>query len=179
MKIVFIRNKYLKVIMALFIAVLSTTVFYLHITETETNGYRYVFATRNADESEKIEIFDIGKEKVVLSVPADKRMLDEAKSILDSITGIYVKANALPENGFIIKVAFRPELVIDKGWIVNYDINPVEKMFIIVPEGKTPYLLLLDNHERPYLFNFKRDIDKLLKYLEFQREADVQVPGSE
>ena len=116
------------------------------------------------------EIFDISQGRVVKSIPADKTVTDEAGRILKSITGMNMRLKALPEKGHIVKIPFEPNIRVKNQWFDKYDINPVGKIHIVFPQEEAPYLFMLDQKERPYLFNFKGETDTLLKYLNFETE---------
>ena len=172
MKVVFVNIKYLKAITAFFIIALSLLFFYIYKATSEADRYVQVFAVQAGTE-EDIEIFNVVEERVVKSIKANKKTINEAKSIMDSITGIYVKLNALPSDGYIIKIPFNPEIKADNKWFVNYGINSIGKLFVVIPENKAPYLIILDSKERPYLFNFSHDIDRLLNLLDFEIEKQT------
>lgn len=122
----------------------------------------------SANVSPNIEIFNIGKGSIIKVLPVNDIALAEAKKILRGITGMYLKANAIPEKGYIIKIPFEPNIKVKSQWLAEYDILSIDKMYIVFPHEGTPYLLILDKKERPYLYNFKSDTDKLLKSLKFE-----------
>ena len=66
----------------------------------------------SANIEKNIEIFDISKGIVEKTVPVNATELTEAKGILKGITGIYLKVNALPEKGHIIKIPFEPNIMV-------------------------------------------------------------------
>lgn len=116
---------------------------------------------------EDIEIFDIGKGSIVKIVKVNDIAINEAKKCLSGITGIYVKVNAFPEKGYIVKVPFEPKIKIKNQWLNENSINSVDKIFIIFPDDGKPYLLVLDGKERPFFFTIDCNTDKLLKSLSF------------
>ncbi len=109
-----------------------------------------------------IELFDIGKGCVIKAIPADDTALAESKKIIKGITGFYLKANAIPEKGNIIKIPFEPELNVRNKWLNNCGIKAIDKMYVVYPDESTPYLLILDKKGRPFLYNFDYDANKLL-----------------
>jgi len=100
----------------------------------------------------------------------DDISLSEAKKILKGITGLYLKANAIPEKGYIIKIPFEPDLKVKNQWLNDYDINYIDKMYIVFPEEGMSYLLVLDKKERPILYKTKSNVDTLLKRLKIKIE---------
>lgn len=116
---------------------------------------------------ENIEIFDIGKESVVKIVKVNDDAINEAKKCLNGITGIFVKVKAFPDKGYIVKVPFEPKIKVENPWLNDYGINSVDKIFIIFPDEEKPYLLVLDDRERPFFFTIDCNTDKLLESLNF------------
>lgn len=121
---------------------------------------------------EKIEIFDIGKGKVIKVVQINETALVESQKYLQGIVGMYLKVKAFPDKGYIIKIPFEPNIIVKNHFLNDDDINSIDKVFILLPEEKAPYLLVLDDRERPYFYCFKGDINKLLKSLNFEKEAE-------
>ncbi|MEN6316756.1 MAG: hypothetical protein ABFD25_21170 [Clostridiaceae bacterium] len=109
-----------------------------------------------------VELFDIGKGCVIKMTPVDDAVLAESKKIIKGITGYYLKANAIPEKGNIIKIPFEPDLNVRNKWLNNCGIKAIDKMYIVYPEEGTPYVLILDKRGRPYLYNFGCDANRLL-----------------
>lgn len=109
-----------------------------------------------------VELFDIGKGCVIKMIPVDDAVLAESKKIIKGITGYYLKANAIPEKGNIIKIPFEPDLNVRNKWLNNCGIKAIDKMYIVYPDESAPYLLILNEKGRPYLYNFDYDASKLL-----------------
>jgi len=168
MTVFFVNIKYIRIITAFFIIILSILFVYLYRSKLDEDKYVQVFAVQAGTEDD-IEIFDVIEERVIKTVKTNSKIINEAKNIMGSITGIYIKVNALPSDGYIIKIPFTPELKADNKWFVNYGINSIGKLFVVMPENKDPYLIILDSNERPYLFNFSGKTEKLLKLLDFER----------
>lgn len=128
--------------------------------------YITVFLTEPID-YEDIEIFDIGKGSIAKIVKVNDIAINEAKKCLSGITGIYVKVNAFPKKGYIVKVPFEPKVKVKNHWLNDYSINSLDKIFIIFPDEGKPYLLVLDDSERPLFFTIDCNTNKLLKSLNF------------
>ena len=156
MLIVTVNGRILKYIMAaIFIAVLGYGIYRIASPNLQAS----------ANIPENIEIFDIGKGCVTKIAPVDDAAIAEAKKILKGITGLYLKANAIPEKGYIIKIPFEPDINVKNHWLNDYDINYIDKMYIIYPEEGVPYLLILDKKERPVLYKTKSSTENILKKL--------------
>lgn len=182
MVVITIKGKLLRAIIASIFIVLLGFSFYRYTEDirAENRQYGTIFGISELDgvtvsaflvssnDKKNIELFDIGKGSVTKSVPVNDIVLTEAQKILKGITGMYLKANALPEKGCIIKIPFEPDIKVKNHWLNDYNINSIDKMFIIFHDEGTPYLLVLDSKERPYLFYFKGDTDKLMKSLKFK-----------
>lgn len=126
--------------------------------------YRYCVQScqTSVDTRLNVELFDIGKGCVIKMIPVDDAVLAESKKIIRGITGYYLKANAIPEKGNIIKIPFEPDLNVRNKWLNNCGIKAIDKMYIVYPEESTPYVLILDKKGRPYLYNFDYDANRLL-----------------
>ncbi|HOV27392.1 MAG TPA: hypothetical protein PK566_13685 [Pseudobacteroides sp.] len=115
-----------------------------------------------------VEIFDISKGEVIREMETSSVIQKEAENYLKNIDGMFVKANAIPEKGYIIKVAFEPPAKVDNKWLDSYGINSVDQVFVIFPENAIPYLLVLDKKSRPLFYNFEGRTNDLLQILNFQ-----------
>lgn len=119
---------------------------------------------------EDVEIFDIGKGKVIKAVQINETAIAESQKYLQGIVGMYPKIKAFPDKGYIIKIPFKTSIVVKNHFLNDYNINSIDKVFIILPEEKAPYLLVLDDRERPYLYCFKGNINKLLNSINFKTD---------
>lgn len=110
-----------------------------------------------------LEIFNIDKGCVTKVIPVDEDISAESKKIIKGISGLYVKANAIPEKGSIIKIPIMPELKVKNKWLNQCGIKTIDKIYIVYPDECKPYLLILDEKGRPFLYNCDHDINRLLK----------------
>jgi hypothetical protein len=115
-----------------------------------------------------IEIFDIAKGEVIREIEVSPVVRGEAEGYLKKITGMFGKVKALPEKGYIVRVSLEPSAKIENKWLSGYGINSVDQVFIILPEQTIPYLLVLDEKNRPLFYNFEGGINTLLENLNFQ-----------
>lgn len=84
---------------------------------------------------------------------------------------MYVEAKAFPDKGYIIRVPFEPSVKIQSQWLKDYGMNLVDEVFILFPEQGRPYLLVLDEKQRPLFYYFEGNTDVLLEKLNFKLES--------
>ncbi len=120
-------------------------------------------SARNDNETQYIEIFDIEQGRVIKRVKVSFVLQTEAIKYLDTITGVYVKANAFPKTGYIIRVPFEVCVEIHNKWFDGL----LKEVFVIFTGDEEPYLLLLDDKNRPLFYKFSGDTKALLKGLNF------------
>lgn len=110
----------------------------------------------------EIELLDIEKNKII-TIPTNPKIQLETKKIIKEIDNIVTKFNPIPDKGYIIKIPLTPSFQLENKWM-NTLINEV---FIIIPENEKPYLLIIDNENKPHFFTIKKEMDALLKTLDF------------
>ena len=111
-----------------------------------------------------IEIFDITKGKVIKVTDSKPKIQKIAIGYLHEISGVYGKFNPIPDNGYAIRIPLESSVKVESKWL-NVT---VDEVIIIFPEGEPPFLMLTDNENRLFCFNFKGDTKKLLKSLAFK-----------
>lgn len=116
-------------------------------------------------ENRKIEIFDITEGKVIAEYAPNSNIRNEAISFLDKVSGLYVKAKPIPEKGQIIRIPFDPAVKVKNKWITDSGITIANELYVLFPDPGKPFLLILDERERPWFFNFDADTSKLLQSL--------------
>lgn len=138
------------------------------INQSERTNLVAFLASANiqAKEEANIEIFDIGKGAVIKKVNSTPRIRSEAEKYLKEITGMYVRIKAFPDKGYIIRIPLEPSVMVQNQWLNQI----VKEVFVIFPEEGAPYLLVLDEKERPLFYTFKGNTDELLKSIEFKPE---------
>jgi len=133
----------------------------------ETSLVTFLTSTQTSDNVSKvIEIFDISKGEVIKKVQPNTSIQKAAISYLDGVSGIYVKVNAFPDKGYIIRIPLNPTAKVQTHWFNDYNIDSIDEVFILFPEQGDPFLLVLDKKSRPFFYTFKGDVDLLLKMLE-------------
>ena len=120
-------------------------------------------------EYKNIEIFDVSKGKVIKTVKSNSTFQIEAEQYLRGITGVYVKVQAFPIEGYIIRIPFEPNIAVQNKWLKDYGINILTETFIILPNEEKPYLLVLDQYQRPIFYDFEGDTNALIETLDFKQ----------
>jgi len=139
------------------------------VNKLDKSNVAAFFVTESIEGQDKrdIEIFDIEKGIVIKKVSPNSqtqvKIQKEVRKYLEGITGMYVKVNALPDRGYIVRLPLEPAVTIRNQWLNQ----TVKEVFIIFSEG-APYLLVLDEKERPLFYNFDSNTDELLELLEFE-----------
>lgn len=123
------------------------------------------FAISLNDENKNIEIFDINKGQVIASLSANHLVYSEAIEYLKNITGMYPKVNAIPNNGYIIRIPLEPSVFVKNQWIDE----TLNEIYVIFPsKDDSPYLLILDDKDRPLFFTFNADTNALLENIDLE-----------
>ena len=120
----------------------------------------------NAQTNKQIEIFDINKGKVVMSVEPNPDSQQAVRKFLEGITGVYVKYNPIPQKGFMIRVPLEPHIVVKNQWFNDL----VDEVTIIFPDQEDPYLMVFNDENRPFFLTFEGDITNFFKLLNFKPE---------
>ena len=131
----------------------------------------FLSSTRITGEGRKIEIFDVSEGKVIAKYPSSTMIREEAGSFLVKITGLYGKVKALPETGQIIRIPFDPAIEAKSKWVTNCGITNINELYVLFPGSGEPYLLILDEKDRPWFFNFNANTSTLLLHLNIQLSA--------
>ncbi len=117
-----------------------------------------------AQNNHQIEIFEIKKGKVTKRLPLNEEIQEEAENYLNEITGVFVKYNPIPGQGFMIKVPLEPNIMVKNQWINDL----VDEVVIIFPGDEEPYLMVHDNENNMHFYTFKGGTDKLLTLINYK-----------
>ncbi|CAH2717616.1 hypothetical protein BACCIP111895_04832 [Neobacillus rhizosphaerae] len=117
-----------------------------------------------AQTNHQIQIIDIKKGKVIKNVQKNPDLQQEVEKFLEGITGVYVKLNPYPNNGFVIKIPLEPNVTVENQWFNDL----LDEVMIIFPVQENPYLLVFDNENQPYFFKFQGNTSKFLGLLNFK-----------
>ena len=113
----------------------------------------------SAESSLNIEIFDINKGGVVMRVPTNSFVQEEAKNNLQGITNVYGKFKPIPKEGYMIRIPLEPSIQLQNQWINQ----AVDQVIILFPVDEKPFLLVLDDGGKPIFFSFEGKNEALLK----------------
>ena len=119
-----------------------------------------------AQTNKQIEIFEINKGKVIMNVEPNPDSQQAVQEFLEGITGVYVKYNPIPKNGFMIRVPLEPNIVVKNHWFNDL----VDEVTIIFPDQEDPYLMVFNDENRPFFLTFEGDTANFLKLLNFKPE---------
>jgi hypothetical protein len=116
------------------------------------------------ENSGEVQIFDIGKGRIVKKMKTSPAIQNEAEKMVSSITGVYTRIKPFPDNGYIVRLPLNPALLVQNGYISA----SVDKIYVIFTQKEPPILLILDNNEKPFVYNFSRSTEELIKHLDFK-----------
>lgn len=120
------------------------------------------FPSVQAAGESNIEVFDVKKEQVVKTIANSDRIQREVNKCLNTITSMTKRFNPIPEEGQIIKIPVEPSVMVNNQWFSSL----VDEVKLILPTNETPLLMIFDDENKPYFFEFKQDITKLLSEME-------------
>lgn len=134
--------------------------------------FSLVFTNPAVQDFKPIELFDIGKEQVVRSIPSDASIQKEAESCLQGITNIYVRFRPIPSKGYMVKIPLENPVQVDNPWVKCL----VDQIILVFPGEEKPYLLVFDNRNRLTCLTFEGKTDALLKKLELELDPATGGP---
>ncbi|GGF89194.1 hypothetical protein [Paenibacillus abyssi] len=105
-----------------------------------------------------VQVFDVAQGKVVKSFDNDAEFQGFAESWLKSVTGLAPQLKPDDKCGYVYRIPLTKPAMIKTG---NLSLH-VEDVFLFYCAGKPPILLVFDTEKRPYLLNFKADLQPFL-----------------
>lgn len=118
-----------------------------------------------AETNQYVEVFDIKNDKVIMQVNSDIVLQQEAKKFLEGITGVYVKFNPIPKEGYMIKVPLEPSIMVENQWFNDL----VNEVIIIFTSEEDPYIMIFDDENRAHFLTSEGDLVQLLLLVNFNR----------
>lgn len=115
---------------------------------------------------DEVQIFDIGKGKVVKRMKVTESLQEQARQIIGSITGMYAKVQPFPDKGYIVRIPVDPAVRVQNEYINA----TIDRIYVIFTENEPPIVLILDSSEKPFVYNFSWNTDELEKQLDFRFE---------
>lgn len=119
---------------------------------------------QNKQQNNQIQVFDVKKGRVVLSVANNEEFQAEAKKWLSDITSLAPEVQ--PDMGatYIIRVPLLPHQTVNVG---NVNLTAKEVFLFYYSEtNDEPLLLVFDENKKPYFFHIHEDVTPFLKKLE-------------
>jgi len=115
----------------------------------------------------QVELFDTDKERVVRQFANTAPFQQEAKEILDSVSGRVMELNPPLDKALIVKIPLSPvqKLQVPKA---RLDAS-IYQMFVVMPKHgqRRPYLILHTEKEETLVVEFARDVEKLRHLIEW------------
>lgn len=136
----------------------------------DTHFLAFLSQDKKNDDSLNIEVFDIGKGKVISSTPLILDIQNEVFNYVKSVKDLYTKVIPFPEKGYVISVPFDKPMNVRIKLLNEVGIKTLHTVFIILSEKEAPVLLVLDSRQRPYFFTFTSGIQPLLDYVKLSPE---------
>ncbi|MBB2483406.1 hypothetical protein H5P36_24950 [Bacillus sp. APMAM] len=118
----------------------------------------------SAQTNKQIEIFDIGKERVVKKVHMTADIQEDVKRFLERTTSVYPKVKPIPSRGFMIKVPLDPAVEIRNQWLHGR----LNQVILVFPPKERPFYLVMDEKNRTHLFLFEGETNTLLRKLNYK-----------
>jgi hypothetical protein len=115
--------------------------------------------------AERVELFDSDAEKVVATFDNTKEFQQEARVILDSVSGIVKELNPTLTHVLIAKIPLAPPQKLTARSI-DTDAE-IATMFVVMPkrEVRQPYLILLTKENETLVVEFGQKTDQLRRLL--------------
>ena len=126
----------------------------------------FLITTNATAQSDQIEVFDIGKGKVMAEVERNPEIQQEVEKYLKTITGVYPKVRPIPSAGLMVKIPLEPAVKVHNQWLTEI----VDEVIIIFPPQEEPHIMVFDDENRSYFFTFKANADTLLKNLNLKNK---------
>lgn len=136
----------------------------------DTYFIAYISDEEAQTEKQNIEVFDIGKGKVISRAPLNSDIQNDVFNYVKAIKSLYTKVIPFPEKGYVIRVPFDPPMNINLKLLNDVGIKSLDSVFIILSDKEAPIILLLDTQRRPYFYTFNASIQPLLDYIKLNPE---------
>ncbi len=182
------RKAILFLILALILVFLLGIFFFIERPQKDVKNSEIVACSANLDnskfvaflassdsEQKNIEIFDIIRGEVIKVKSLTEEVRTLSASYVRNVKSLYVKVNAFPNKGYIVKIPQVPPLKTQKPLFTDYGINTISELFVIFPEQEVPYLLVLDKKYNPFFYNFEGNTEKLLSLIELEMASQAGI----
>jgi hypothetical protein len=124
--------------------------------------FLFFLFTDNGEAVKNIELFHIGKNKIVKTIPTNPTIQSEAEKILKTADSVVKKLNPIPDQGYMIRIPLEPPVQLENKWINAL----IDEVILIIPEEEKPHILIFDDENNMYFFTFQRKMDTIIKALD-------------
>jgi hypothetical protein len=107
----------------------------------------------------EIERFDVKKGTVSDRVPSTPEIQEEAGKLIQSLGAAHGIFRADPKDGTVLRIPIQPSQEIRKPGFYAF----ATEMYLFLPGGEEPYILIFSEENEPRLFAVKHPVDRLLK----------------
>ncbi|CAM4406876.1 hypothetical protein BAMA_21120 [Bacillus manliponensis] len=118
-----------------------------------------------AKTNKQVEVFDCTKQAVIAKYSLQPHIEEAAILYAKSITGVFKNVNAIPKDGFMIKVPLSSQIPIQNRWIYTH----IDEVMILLPKHEPPYIMIYDDENTPHFYYVKNNPKELLKKLHVNR----------
>lgn len=106
-----------------------------------------------------VERFDVKKGEVTERSPVTPEIRQEAERLIQAMGGHAGTFRVDPKDGIVLRIPLQPSLEIRKPGF--YALST--EVFLFLPEGVAPYVLVFSEENEPRLFALGQSADKLLQ----------------
>lgn len=117
----------------------------------------------STNEYKDIEIFDISQGKIVKKLQSNEEIQNNVLQFVKDITGLYVNVKPFPEAGYIMRVPINPPVQVENQWVQEQGVETVNELYLLFPKEDEPFILILNDENRPFFFKYKGDTKSFLK----------------
>ena len=117
-----------------------------------------------AKEENNLEIFDPEQNKVLREIPMDEEIQNMIVDWVNNIEDICLEMSPITDDGYAVRFPCKSSIQVENKWL-NASIKEV---YLIIPESKSPSLIIFGDEGNPLCFSFTGDIDKLSTILGFE-----------
>jgi hypothetical protein len=110
------------------------------------------------------EIYDPAQKKVVKTVQVNSELYTLTNSILKSIDNYYGRITPSKVEGYKVRIPLDPPIKVSKNSLNS----KVSEVYIIIPQNKSPIIMIFEDKNKPSYFKFHGSIESLSKALDFK-----------
>ncbi|RKD22852.1 hypothetical protein BEP19_11460 [Ammoniphilus oxalaticus] len=115
-----------------------------------------------AAERLNIEVFDVETKQVTNTTANSEIVQKELGNSLTKITGLTKEFDPIPTKGQMIKIPLEPSVTVNNEWVTTF----INELILILPTGSKPLLMIFDDENKPYFFEFDYDLQLLKSEIE-------------